>query len=139
MGRGYDATIDPQLLRQVEQAGLSRRSVGATFTLRSPTIDESLSPAQTNKIVRKILERIERQTHCKPKDVSVFPNIQSFAIDAPPSFVERLLRQPEIDSAMANEQAEDLLIVPVDSYEVSVEDAEEHVEESPKRGGRRRR
>jgi hypothetical protein len=139
MSQDYESTIDPQLLRQVAQASISRQSVGATFTLRSRTLNASLSPAQTNAIVRKILDRITRQTHCKPKNVSVFPNIQSFAVDAAPIFVEKLLRQPEIVSAVANEQTEDLLIRPVESHEVSLEDAEEPVNRAATLGRRRRR
>lgn len=118
MAQNDNSTIDPQLIRQVAQAVDSQRSVAATFTLRSPSAKATLSPQQTSAMVRKVLNRIARQTDCKPKDVSVFPNIQSFSIDAAPSFVARLLQQPEIDSAVANEQPDDMLIKPVETREV---------------------
>src|SRR5688572_9611830 len=139
MGRDHESTIDPQLLRQVAKAATTRTSVGATLTLRSPDLNSRLSPEQTNSIVHKLLDRIERQTHSKPKDVNVFPNIRSFAIDAAPVFLKKLIRQPEIDSAVANHQPENLLIEPVESRVVSVELGDEDGDRSPTRSRPRRR
>ena len=114
MSRPSRITIDPQLLRQLKGAR-NQRSVGAVFTLRGDERGATLSPKETKAVVKRMLDRIGRQTKSKPKDVNVFSNIQSFALEAPVEFVKTLLEQPEIDSAVANLQSEDMLINPVDS------------------------
>src|SRR5687767_7228537 len=93
--------IDPQLEDQLARAtgGGDDESVAATFMLRSPD-NSALSPTETKNVVDEVLERTERRTHAKPNDVNVFPDLQSFVVDASPAFVREVLRQPEIDSAM---------------------------------------
>ena len=120
MGKKNGMTIDPQLLTQLAHA-TAKEAVGATFTLKSAA-GEPLSAKATKAMVQKVLSRIKSKTKSKPADVNVFANLQSFAVSAPPAFVEQLLHQPEIDSAMANEQTEDLMIRPVESIEVPAEE-----------------
>lgn len=118
-----EAHIDPLLQDQLARASGQHSSVAATFTLRNRSSDV-LSPKETHSVVKKMLDRIAIQTRTKPSVINVFPHIQSFAVSASPMFVKQLLLQPEIDSAMANEQEEQMLIAPVTVREVSVDEAE---------------
>lgn len=127
-----EAQVDPNLLHQIARASGLKESVAATITLRGR--GRVGSPEDTEKVVRGILARIAKRTRSKPNDVSVFPHLYSFAIDAPPPFVEELLRQPEVDSAMASHQEEDFLIRPVDVQEVSAEEVEGSHPASRRRG-----
>jgi len=109
---------DPELDRQIAAAKDSAESLSATFTLKSPAHKEVLSPDETREAVRNIVQRVEREVAERAHDVNVFPYLQSFAVQAPPSVVERLAAQPEIASAMPSRPAEDVMIRPVDRKEV---------------------
>src|SRR5579871_3440652 len=114
------ALIDPQLRSQIAKADAAHPTVAATFTLRN-SARGLRSPQETQRVVQRILERCQAQTKVRPKGFNVFENLQSFAVDAAPDFVQALLNEPEIESATANEQSDDLLIRPVDVHEVSAE------------------
>ena len=107
------ASTDPELLRQLEAAAQSNTSLSATFTLRSPSAARVLSPAETKSAVEEIMGRARRATGDRERGVTVFANIQSFAVDAPAPFIKTILGQPEIETASANYQSEDLTIPPV--------------------------
>jgi hypothetical protein len=118
MARDLHIHIDPQLEHQL-QVARGGRDVGATFTLKLPKTGV-LSATETETTVRALLQRASRRARVKPSDVNVFANIQSFAVQAPPVLVREILQEPEIGSAMANEQGEELEIAPVTEREVSL-------------------
>lgn len=138
MARDLDAYIDPQLQYELSHVTGPHKAVAATITLRSPEKQE-LTPASTESLVRTVLDRIGRRTQCKPNVVNVFPNIQSFAIEAPAVFVEELLNEREIDSAMANQQKQDMRIQPLKAYRVPVEEVEGYAVATPERKRRKAR
>ena len=108
------ASTDPELLRQLDAAAQSDASLSATFTLRSPSAERPLSPEETKSAVEQIMNRARQATGDRERGVTVFANIQSFAVDAPAPFIKTILGEPEIESASANNQSEDLTIPPVE-------------------------
>jgi hypothetical protein len=124
MGKIHNSTVDPELLRQLKEAANHQRPVSAVFTLRGLQTNATLSPTDTKAMVKEVVDRIARRTKTSPTDLNVFPNLQSFAIDAPADFIGTLLEQPEIDSAVANSQPEDMLIRPVESSPIELDDSD---------------
>jgi hypothetical protein len=61
-----------------------------------------------------LLRRVEDQTGEHPAESTVFGNLGAFALSAPVAFVDRLIARPEVATATANRQPEDLLIRPVE-------------------------
>jgi len=107
-----DDTIDQELRRQLE-AATSGASVGAVFTLRSPGLGTFLSPEETASMARKVLDEATHSSGSKPQAVQVFANLQSFAVQGSSALVNAIIARPEIETAMANEQSEAMLIKPV--------------------------
>jgi len=105
-------TIDPELERQIHDAGTDR-SVGATFTLRTPAGEPVPTARETEAAVARLLAQVQEEANELIERVRVFPNLQSFMVKAPPGVLRGLLARAEIASAMANEQREDLRIRPV--------------------------
>lgn len=112
-GDDHDST-DPELLRQLDAAAASDDPVSATFTLRSGELEGVYSAEQASTVAKQVLQRAERGARRSAKDVTMFPHIQSFAVEGPAALIRKLLEQPEIESATANVQSQDLMIRPVD-------------------------
>jgi hypothetical protein len=95
--------IAPELLRQLDSAEAGVNSVQAVFSLR-PTVagKRFIEPKDTDRVVKQMLQRVQRETGTKPEDYHVFPNLGSFVIAAPAQFLRRLLEQKEIASAIPN-------------------------------------
>ena len=106
------ATIDPKLIRQLEEAPADA-VVGAVFTLKTPEGERYLKAASAKDVMSKIVEDASADVHAQPQRVTLFPNVQSFAVSGPPALVRKLVEHADIASAMANAQDEDLLIRPV--------------------------
>jgi len=66
-----------------------------------------LTPEQTERLSRQLLERVERSTGVGARAVNVFQHLGSFLVVAEPVFLVELLVQPEIRSAVANRQPDD--------------------------------
>jgi hypothetical protein len=101
------------LTRQLDAAEPAQE-VSAVFSVRpDPAAKAAPSPEETAALVDDLLERVRQQTGREPGRVTVFRNLGSFAVAAPADFVRRLLEQPEVVTATANVQPQDLLIRPV--------------------------
>jgi hypothetical protein len=137
MARKRGPTIDPQLKTQLARAAERDRSVEATFTLRPAPGVKPLTAKEVQAIVQYILDRATQKTQSKPTDVTVLPNVQSFVVCGPAGFIEGLLDEPEIDSATANYQREDLLIRPVAERGVPAKAVRRGV--APRKGAKHRR
>src|SRR5436305_188800 len=111
------ALIDAQLQSQLKLAQSSGAPVGATFTLRGADDNPVLSPEEAESKTHEVIARAAAASRARPDGLSVFPNIQSFALQAPPAFLRHLLEQPEIDSAMASSRPEPMLIAPESEHE----------------------
>lgn len=126
-------SIDPELHRRIASAKASNVPVSAVFTLRTPPGKAVLSPREAEATARDVVRRAEGEAAVHASDMSVFPHLQSFAVQAPAALLERLAEQPEIEAATANEQQDDLLIRPVTRKEVALEPAKQTPKEEAPR------
>ena len=106
------ASVDPKLVRQMAEAPAGS-SVQAVFTLKTPAGESYRSAASTRDAVKKLIEEASATTSAQPERVTVFANVQSFAVSAPSALVRSLAHHSDIASATANVQDEDLLIRPL--------------------------
>jgi hypothetical protein len=113
------ATLDPLLAKQLRQAS-DTEVIEAVFTLRTPAGASQLTPAATRHTVEQLLKRAEKATGAKTSRLTVFENIQSFAVSAPAALIKGLTDAREVASATANQQEQDLMIRPVDRREVKL-------------------
>lgn len=102
------AYLDPKLVKALREArkavpDQAEGRVQAVVTLRSRDPSKPRDAADTEKKVRKLIAKTTRQTRQSPKDLVVFPNLQSFAIDAEAEFVTKILADDDIDSASLND------------------------------------
>ena len=111
MGRGE---IDPELQRQLTEAPAAT-PVEATVTLDPGSGRAYIPEDEVVPKVADILHQVGREVGLAHEDVNVFENLGSFAVRACPAFLEALLKRPEVASAMANVQSEDMRIRPVPS------------------------
>jgi len=104
---------DPTLLKQMKRCG-SAASVSAVFRLRPrAATDLALPPGETEEAMRRVLDRVTGSVGAPPDGYKAFPSFGSFSVSARPKFLRALLDQPEILSAMANRQEEEIRIEPV--------------------------
>ena len=96
---------DPELLKQMEAKAAGRDSIEAVFSLDLP-LKKLLDPSVVEETTRKVLKRAEKSAGSKPKGVNVFKNLGSFAVSADASFIQEVIDDPDIASAVANEQPE---------------------------------
>ncbi|MBX3210941.1 MAG: hypothetical protein KF850_02815 [Labilithrix sp.] len=95
--------IDPVLKATLEASKASNQPVEAVVVLApSDTSSGVDSPAETTRKGKALLARVEHAVGRAPDSVNVFENLQSVAVRADARFIEMLLEQPEVDSAMAN-------------------------------------
>ena len=99
------ARIDPTLLQLLEsaEAAASADAVEAVCLLEGAV---SLPPDQTERVAREVLERVAGQVGEAARRYKVFRNLGSFVVSASAGFVRELLKQPEIQSAVANRRQE---------------------------------
>ena len=106
------AKVDPALTQQLEDSPAGA-VVGAVFTLKTPAGQAYLSSSSASDAVDKIVKDAVDSVKAQPVRVTVFPNVQSFAVYGPPALVRKLIKHPEVASAIANKQNQDMLIRPV--------------------------
>ena len=106
------ATVDPTLVRQLKDTP-AQSTVGAVFTLKSPTGAPVASPASAREAMEKIVKEAADVAQVQPARVTMFPNVQSFAVYGPPALVRTVAKHANVASAIANKQTEDMLIRPV--------------------------
>jgi hypothetical protein len=100
--------VDPELLRQLDAAGSAGSPVEAVIALRPYGQDARvLTPEQTERLSRQLLERTQRRVGVGARAVNVFEYLGSFLVVAEPAFLRELLAQPEVRSAVANRQPDD--------------------------------
>jgi hypothetical protein len=112
-------TLDPLLAQQLRKVP-DTEEMEAVFTLRAPAKASSLTPAATRAMIEQLLKRAEKATGARASRLTVFENIQSFALSAPAALIKALTGFKEIASAAANQQEQDLMIRPVERREVKL-------------------
>lgn len=100
---------DPELMRQLDQTASNEDMVEAVFTLRLST-KQLLAPTRVEEVTQKVLDRVSQNVGIDAKEVNIFRNLGAFIISAPPSFIRELLSEPEIASAIANQQPKQIRI-----------------------------
>ncbi len=105
------AVIDTVLKKQL-QAARDRDPVSAVFTLRSAT-GRVLPPEKVEALVRNVVDAATQKSSQSLSQITIFKNLQSFAIQAPAAFVRSVLTHPAVSTATANVRDEELLIRPV--------------------------
>jgi hypothetical protein len=81
--------------------------------LKSPAGEPVVSPASAREAMEKIVREAADVAQAQPARVTMFPNVQSFAVYGPPALVRSVARHANVASAIANKQNEDMLIRPV--------------------------
>ena len=106
MGKQSNTNTDPELVRQMHAAtDDDDASVEAVFMLAPEDPSEVVpSPERTEELTRHLLERVKARIGKAAEDVNVFRNMGSFVVSAHPDFLRELIAQPEVASAMANQQ-----------------------------------
>lgn len=107
-------STDPELKLQMEAASAKDGAVEAVFILSPDNPSEVVpSPERTEELTRKLLDRVKARVGEGEKRVNIFRNMGSFAVSAHPSFLRELMSQPEIATAMANQQPGAVVVRPV--------------------------
>jgi hypothetical protein len=103
--RESNTNTDPELVRQMHAATGDDASVEAVFMLAPEDPSQIVpSPERTEELTRHLLERVKARIGKAAGDFNVFRHMGSFVVSAHPAFLRELIAQPEIASAMANQQ-----------------------------------
>lgn len=117
---GGNKQIDPELLRQLDDVATNDEPVEAVVRLRPDRPAEIVpSPERTKQLAEQILQRVGKRVGISPARHNVFSNMGSLVVSAPTRFVRELIAQPEVAAAVANRQAGDALIPPIDKKPVA--------------------
>jgi len=104
--------VDAELTRQLSRAAPGE-AVQGVFVLRTPPKQPYLTAAETRDQVHALLTAAQKHCGFDCEQVTIFENLQSFALQAPREMVQAVLASPQIASAMANAQPESLQIDPI--------------------------
>ena len=104
--------IDPELMRQLTHARPGELVEGV-FMLRNLSSQPCPDASETRDQVQRLLSSARRRCGARDDRLTIFENLQSFALRAPRELVQAVLESPDIASAMANQQPESLLIEPI--------------------------
>ena len=104
------ARIHKELKRQLSAAAMAERRdpsassppVEAVVHFRSPGARPLADPEQVTAMARIVIDRVAQLTRETPLAYNVFANLQSMVVQASRNFIEKLVEQPEIASALAN-------------------------------------
>jgi hypothetical protein len=99
------ARTDPVLSAQLREAAAGEEPVQAVIGLREEGEGAGDGDAVT-ALTEDLLARVKEQTGAEAHDYNVFRNLGSFAVVAPARFIQALIEQPEVESAIANRQPE---------------------------------
>lgn len=112
--------IDPELAKQLETTAASQdQKVEAVIRLKPDDASQVVpAPERTETLTNQLLERVHGQVGEPAARYNVFRNLGSFVVSAPASFIRELISQPEVASAVANQQPESAAIPPVEKRPV---------------------
>jgi len=96
---GEGPQVDPGLRCMLDDADQNDR-VEAVVMLASINADEA--PEEVQARVSGLLDEVADESGQGKYEVNVFGYLGSFAIAAPPAFLELLLRRPEVGAARSN-------------------------------------
>jgi hypothetical protein len=103
--------IHPELLDELNRAGTS--SVQAVVQLHSPgDVKTLMSPEETSKLADVVLERVTAEVGRPATRTNVLRNLATLVVEADPAFLNKLISQPEVLSALPNRTNESPFIPP---------------------------
>jgi hypothetical protein len=94
--------IDPQLKRALDPSSGRSGPIQAVIVVGSPAGSKPLAPAESEQMLRGLVDRAAEETQSFPERLVLFPNVQSFSIEADPELLRRLLENDSIDAASLN-------------------------------------
>ncbi len=97
------AKVDPELRRQLKDATAESAAVQAVFKLRSAI--EARPPAEVQKEAQELLDRVSAKTGKSPERVNILKNLGMFALEAPADYIDGVLEEEGVESAVANQAA----------------------------------
>ena len=86
--------------------------------------DRATLGRDTQALAERVLERVGQQVGETSNRVTVFKNVGSMAVEASPKFLEALAKDPAVRSCRPNAVGSDLLIRPVSSKPVKLDDVD---------------
>jgi hypothetical protein len=112
--------IDPELVKQLDATAASQDTkVEAVIRLKPDDASQIVpAPEKTETLASDLMERVKGQVGKSATRYNVFRNLGSFVVSAHPSFIRELISQPEVASAVANQQPESAAIPPVEKRPV---------------------
>ena len=129
-------TLDPELVRQLSTSA-GDDPVEAVVRLRTDPGVAAPPPDETERLARQVVARTQKLSGEQENAFNVFKYLGSFAISAKPSFIRTLLDQPEVASALANNQPGSGMIPPVEKRPARIEDVGRDRGKSPEEAPRR--
>ena len=94
--------IDPRLLQALEDTATGKGPVQAVVTVGAQGGANLLAPAETEKMVKDIVDRAAQASNSLPHKLVIFPNMQSFSIEADPILLRKILDEDQVDAATLN-------------------------------------
>lgn len=94
--------IDPELRIAVKKLRNDSRDLQALVTLERASV-QGKEPFEVTAVVNSLVRETAADCHLEPTRVVIFNNINSFAIEAPARFLDRLLKSRRVGSATLNE------------------------------------
>ena len=94
--------IDPELLRQLDDAKSSGEPVQAVVKLRR-TAGKAPEPAAVEKETQRAVDRTIEATGERPDDVHVMGRLSVAYVSGSEKFLREFVEQPEVASAVANQ------------------------------------
>lgn len=110
--RKATAKVDPELERQISSASAEAKTVQAVLMLRQSPPQIAANAQGATALVEKVLKRVKEKAGTAAKQVNIFQNLGMFIVEAEPSFLRELVAQPEIASAVANNQPGEAMTPP---------------------------
>lgn len=109
------AKIDPELVKQLETAAASdKKDVEAVIRLKPDEASQVVPTAdRTEALANELLDRVKGQAGEPATRHNVFRNLGSFVVAAPAPFIRKLISQPEVAAATANQQPGSAAMPPV--------------------------
>jgi hypothetical protein len=96
--------IDPILSNLLQETRSSVEPIQVVVVLKSGLGEKPASSSETHEAAHDLIHRVEQETGEAPRRYNVFGNLSSFAIEATPNFIRRLVEKDEVASAIANQQ-----------------------------------
>jgi hypothetical protein len=94
--------IDPGLLHALDDATTGKGRVQAVFTVGAQGRTRPMSPEETKEMVNRLVDRAAPECNSLPHKLVIFPNLQSFSIEADPILLRKILDEDVVDAATLN-------------------------------------